>query len=370
MFTSIKANKIIGLTVITINDGKNISTVKEVIYDGIANQVKAIVVDEKGWFKSAKIIMIEDIQSIGEDAIIVADESVIVDSGDQNDNVVTTIVDDNNFLTKNEVVTSSGKKLGRVTDIYFNFPGGKVDAIEVSEGFLKNIGSGSKKIFITDVVTIGENNLIVKDIAEATFEEQGKDQGMNKVIADTKENVGNFTEAAVVKSQETFEAAKHTTADIAHKVSDKTQEVVNSDQVQSAIHKTQEVATNVKDTVIDKFDETKEYVQSGNLKEDSQQKFAELKSQTENFVNAAKEKTEGVLNDSKTNLVDVTDTAKVAMLDKRIQDSIGKTVGDIILLSKSDTIMAQTGDIVTHSLVNQAKIEGNLEKLLDNLVSV
>jgi uncharacterized protein YrrD len=367
MSVSIKANSIIGLPVITVIDGKNIQKVKEIIYDGQDNQVKAIVVDEKGWFHNAKIILIHNIQSIGKDAILIHDESMIIDADNQHDSIISSIVNDDNFLTKNEVITESGKKLGRVTDIYFNFPGGDVDAIEVSEGFIKNIGSGTKKVQIIDVITIGENNLIVKDYAEDEFEEQGKNQGLNKVVADTKENVSNIAETTTTKAQDTFEAAKVVTADIAQRTTDKTQEIIHSDPVQNAMQKTKEAADNVKDTVTEKYDEAKDHIESGKLKDNLQSTFEKVKEKAGDAVEVVKEKAGGAVDTTKETAAKANDNVQSSITEKRIHDAIGKNVGDILLLSKSDDIMASKGDFVTHELVEQARKEGNLDKLLDNI---
>lgn len=334
MSNLIKANSIIGLPVITTVDGKNIHSVKEIIYDGRDNKVKAIVVDEKGWFHNAKIILIDDIQSIGTDAVLVYDSSMITDADDQNDDVISSIVNDDNFLTKNEVITEGGKKLGRVTDIYFNFPGGNVDAIEVSEGFIKNIRSGTKKVQISDIITIGENNLIVKEYAQDHFDEQGKNQGLNKFMSETKENVGNLTEIA----------------------SDKTQEIVNSDLIKNAVQSTQEVANNLKTTVTDKYDQAKEHIQSDKLEKDLNSTFEKVKEKTGEIVDGTKQA-----------VSDTSDQAVEEVLEKRIHNAIGKTIGGVLLLNKDDEIMASEGDIVTHQLIQQAKEVGNLDILLENI---
>ena len=367
MSVSIKANSIIGLPVVTIADGKNVQTVKEIIYDGLSNQVKAIVVDEKGWFSNAKIILIESIQSIGEDAILIENESLIIDADNQHDNVVSSIANDDNFLTKNEVMTESGTKLGRVTDIYFNFPGGDVDAIEVSEGLLKNITSGTKKVRITDVITIGEDNLIVKDYAEEQFEEQGQAQGLNKVIADTKENATILAAATATKAKETVEAVKATTADLAQKASDKTQEIVENEQMQNAINKTKEMAGDAKDMAVQKYDQAKDHIQSGELQNNMQNTFDTVKEKTSNVIEEVKNKTADVAHNTQQAATETTQKMEISITQKRIDDSIGKNVGNIVLLSKSDEILASEGDFVTHELIDQAKREGILDKLLDNI---
>jgi uncharacterized protein YrrD len=158
---TIKASSMGNLPIITINDGKKISKVRDIIYDGQSNQVKALLIDEKGWFKGAKILLLNNINSIGPDAVIIDDEDCFVYSDELNENNTSVIVDDHNFLTKNQVITESGTDLGRVTDLFFEFPSGNVITIEVSKGFLQNMGSGSKHVNILDIVTIGKDSLIV-----------------------------------------------------------------------------------------------------------------------------------------------------------------------------------------------------------------
>jgi sporulation protein YlmC with PRC-barrel domain len=52
---TIKASSMGNLPIITINDGKTISKVRDIIYDGQTNQVKALLIDEKGFYTGAKI---------------------------------------------------------------------------------------------------------------------------------------------------------------------------------------------------------------------------------------------------------------------------------------------------------------------------
>ncbi len=162
-----KAKSIVGLPVLTVEDGNNEETcVTDVVYDSITNEVKALLVDDRGWFIGAKIVMLEDINSIGLDEVVIDSEELIIESDYKNQEVTTSLTDDSNFLTKNEVITQGGNILGRVTDIYFDFPTGAIDAVEVTEDLFQRYGPKCKKIFLSDVITMGENTLIVKNTAQ------------------------------------------------------------------------------------------------------------------------------------------------------------------------------------------------------------
>jgi uncharacterized protein YrrD len=284
---TIKASTISGFPIITLIDGKNVNKVKDVIYDSQNNQVKALLIDEKGWFKGAKILLLSDITSIGEDAVTIDSEQCFIHSDEQNDTNISVIVDEKNFLTKNQVMTESGKDLGRVTDLYFDFPTGEVVSIEVSKGFLQNMGSGTKNINITDIVTVGTDNLIVKDFTEEVFDAQGQVQGANKVVADTKDAASSV----VTKAQDVFESAKT-----------KLDEIVHSDQVQGAIEKTKEVASNVKDKVVDTYHDTKDNIESGKAQEDMKQGMEDTKEKLADAYHNTKEKISDTYHDAKDNI--------------------------------------------------------------------
>ncbi len=294
---TIKASAMGNLPIITINDGKKVSKVKDVIYDGQTNHVKALLIDEKGWFKGARILMLSDINSIGHDAVIIKDEDCFVYSDEVNDSNIAVIVDDNNFMTKNKVMTESGTDLGRVTDLFFDFPTGEVVTIEVSKGFMHNLGSGAKNINIHDIITIGEDNLIVRDFTEEAMEIQGQEQGVNKLATDTKDKATSIIDAAkskideVVHSkpvQDTMDKTKEIAGNVKEKVVTTYQgakENIESGQaqehVQNAMDKTKEIAGNVKEKVVTTYHDAKDNVQSGQAQEDMQGKMNEGKEKIE-----------------------------------------------------------------------------------------
>lgn len=318
--TNIKANSAIGLQVTTIKEGKNIYKVKDVVYDGKLNKVTALVVDEKGWFNNAKIIQIQDITSIGHDAVLIEDETKVINANDSHKGDTSAIANDDNFLTKNEVLTEGGTNLGRVTDIYFDFPSGSVDAIEVSQGIIKNILSGTKKVNITDIITVGDSNLIVKDFTEDKFDHQGEEQGLTKVFSDTKSVV--------------------------------------SDAATTVSNKTSETAQNLKQSANDWNQDTDSHgkTKMDQFKENVSQKFDQAKTSISQTVSETKDAAG-----------DKTNQVKEDLESKRIEGAVGKILVNTAILDKQDQTIAAPGDIITHKIVDLAKANGVLYKLLDNV---
>jgi uncharacterized protein YrrD len=342
---SIKANSLINLPVITVEDGKNINTIKDIVYDGITNKVTAFVVDEKGWFNTAKIILMQDIQSIGKDAILIQNESKIVTADSQVDKSVALTANNDNFLDTNEVITQSGTKLGQVTDIYFNEITGKLEAIEVSEGFLKKIVSGTKKIVLDDIITIGKENLIVEDIVEENIEIQSQHQGINKVAQDIKTTSVSMVSQASDRMQEATEVVK-----------EKTQEVLGREAVQNAVHKTQAVAGSVKEKTTEIYQDAKDNIESGQAEASLKNSFGIAKDRLTEISVTAKEKTADTMSLAKDNLT-----------DRRIQSTLGKPIAQPAVYSQDQEIIAVKGDIVTPDLVELAKSKDSLNNLLNGV---
>lgn len=353
---SIKANSLIGLPVITINDGQKVNTIKDVVYDGNTNQVTAFVVDEKGWFNVAKIILIGDISSIGKDAILIADESKIVTADSQVDQSIALTANDDNFLDTSDVITQSGTKLGKVTDIYFNETTGKLEAIEVSEGFLKNVVSGSKKITIDDIITVGKENLIVEDVVEENIEQQGQSQGLNKVFEDVKV----ATAAAAAQAGEKIHEATET-------VKAKTDEVVHSDGMQNAIHKTQEEASNLKDKVTDALDKTKASIESGEAEARLKHDFVLVKEKVVDVAGSAKEKVVGVAAVATDKVQSTASDMQQKSIQDRINMVVGKQIVDPLIYGKNNLIIASKGDIITPRLIEIARANDVLDRLLGSV---
>jgi uncharacterized protein YrrD len=165
----IKAKSIVGVPILTLDDNRKDHEVRDIIYNYVTNEVKAILVDERGWFRGSKVIPIEEVNTLDHDQLTIDSESAIIEFKHDSQDITTSLTDDSNFLTKNEVITQGGNILGRVTDIYFEFPSGKIDAFEVTEDLIQRFSPRTKKIYLRDVITMGENTLIVKNTAQDTL---------------------------------------------------------------------------------------------------------------------------------------------------------------------------------------------------------
>lgn len=205
----VKGNDIIELKIISLQDGQELERVKDIIYDPYTNEIRALLIDKGGWFSDAKVVLTKDIHSIGEDAVIIPSENHIKKASDVPKRIAS-IAKDNQYLTKTNIITEQGKEIGFVTDIYFDSVTGQVSEIEVSQGLLKNIQSGTKRVKVADILTIGENTTIVKSYTEEKFEEQGQHYGIQGSMNTAKHQTTSVIEQVKQKTQELTQRTQDT----------------------------------------------------------------------------------------------------------------------------------------------------------------
>ena len=177
---TIKASDIIGLKVVTLNDGKELHSVQDLLFDPQENVVRALLINIGGWFSNDKVLMLRDIHSIGKDAVVIQSERLLT-SANRVPKPVTTVAKGEKYLNSRTIITEGGTNMGKISDMDFDPKTGNVIAFEVTPNTLVTTQSGKKYIKIEDIITVGKNATIVKDSTTSTDE-----TGMNDVLENTK----------------------------------------------------------------------------------------------------------------------------------------------------------------------------------------
>jgi uncharacterized protein YrrD len=300
----IKGKDIVGLKVVAKNSGSFAGEVKELIYDPQSNRVRALLLGQNGLFGDSRLLMFDDITSIGKDVVIIETTKVIKKESEVPEEV-SQIARESNYLTKTKIITEDGKDLGTVSDIFFDENSGEVEEMEVSQG-LANLQSGKKRIKVEDIVTIGKDATIVKSSAEQDVEEQAKNQGVRGVLNEAKSKMGKE------EAQQTGEAVKEKTTNLVDEVGERLKEAGQR--------------------VADDFQQLKESPQV-------RQGIDQIKSKTEDIQGS--------------------------MVQRRIDTALGRYL-TVNVLNDNDEIIGHRGDMVTHKLIRQSDEAGMLNKVLDN----
>lgn len=154
-----KAHELIGLPVLTVDSGKQIGQVKDLLVGPDWN-IRGIMLEVKNWFSSLRYIPWEGIVAAGEDAITIPNESVIREF--EHVEECHAFLEGNRKIKGLPVITVGGHKLGVVEDVYLNQNWGKqIIGYELSEGFISDLKEGRRWLPMPESATKGEDAIIV-----------------------------------------------------------------------------------------------------------------------------------------------------------------------------------------------------------------
>ena len=231
-----KGKDIIGKSVISYNSGEKIATIKDLIFDQNENCLLGFLIDEGGWFSSAKILPLYSVTAIGVDAIIVPSREAIAPSNDYAN--IHRILENDNILNGTRIMTTDGRDLGKLIDLYFDEKTGIVEGYEASGGMFADAYSGRSFVPATQALKIGEDVAFVPVETVGLMEEQVG--GLKAAIQNANDKIQATAQIAGAKIQATAQVA-----------GDKMQETaqVASDKMQAA---GRVATTRVTDTIVDR----------------------------------------------------------------------------------------------------------------------
>lgn len=166
-----KSKAFIGMPIYTLEKGKRLGTVKDVIYDGERSKLIAFTLEEPGLISpERRILPFDKVGSIGRDAIMIEKDDVLIETKDYPEEARQ--LSQKGTLIGKRVITQSGNILGNITDILIDEDTGKAISFEVSGGVARDIGTGRNYVGAPEVVNLGEDAVIVPDNTEVVFTEQ------------------------------------------------------------------------------------------------------------------------------------------------------------------------------------------------------
>jgi uncharacterized protein YrrD len=165
-----KGTDLIGKPVVAFDTGQQFESIKDLLFDQENNQLLGFLVDEGGWFSSARVLPLQNIQSIGPDAVIVPAKNTVVSA--EQVPAIQRILQRNNVLKGTKIMTTDGRDLGTLADLYFNEETGAVEGYEASGGVFADAYSGRSFIPAPHTIKIGEDVAFVPPETADLMEEQ------------------------------------------------------------------------------------------------------------------------------------------------------------------------------------------------------
>jgi uncharacterized protein YrrD len=165
-----KGSEIIGKSVIAFDTGEKFETVLDLIFDQNSNRILGLLVDEAGWFSTSNVIPLNSVQSIGPDAIIVASKSAEVPASQIQE--IARVLEHNNIMKGTKIVSTDGRDLGKMIDLYFDEHSGEIEGYEVSGGLFADAYTGRSFVPAPETLKIGKDVAFVPSETADMMQEQ------------------------------------------------------------------------------------------------------------------------------------------------------------------------------------------------------
>lgn len=200
-----KAKSLLGLNIITQREGKNLGTVRDLIFDENSHKLIALLLSDRELFGmiDATVIPWTQVREIGPHAIMVPSEEVILKA--HNDPIIAESFDQKRKLDGKKVTTQGGEDLGRVSDLYLDELG-HVKGFEVSGGLFSDAFSGKRYMEMPVDITVGDDVVLVPQEIAAELERQKNEDpgGITAATNSLTSKAGEAYDTAKAKATEAY----------------------------------------------------------------------------------------------------------------------------------------------------------------------
>ncbi len=145
-----------GLAVVTLNGGEKLGRIDDVVFDPSAGRVTGFFVDRGGMFSKPKFLPAGDVQSLGDDALTVLSDKVLLDGPSALTGEIAAKTAENL-----PVLNPAGTVLGKVADIGLDTQSLTVPYLILATGIIGDTLHGKPHLPISAVQTVGADSVIV-----------------------------------------------------------------------------------------------------------------------------------------------------------------------------------------------------------------
>lgn len=178
------SKKILSMAVLSLENGEQIGKVKGLIIDPGTLNIAALVLEQKGgWFKEARVITFEHVQSVGEHAITVAKTRCIEKASSLPH--IMQLVRNNLEVIGAKVVSQDGNLLGTVEEYLFDPASGRLTSLEISGRLLDSLFKGKAYLPTEMIITLGKHAIIVDNSTQEKIIRQ--ESGLQETVKSVKD---------------------------------------------------------------------------------------------------------------------------------------------------------------------------------------
>lgn len=390
-----KGNEVIGKPVVSYSTGRRIDTIKDLIFDQNSNRLLGFLISEGGWFSSPRVLLLKDVLAIGADAVIISSKDNVFDVKRVPE--ISKILEYNNVLRGTRILTTDGRNLGTMVDLYFDNETGIVEGYEVSGGMFADAYSGRSFVPTPKTLKIGKDVAFVPIETALLMEEQvggikAAMQVAGEKVQETMQSTGEKLQGAGGKLKESSTSlSQNLSGQFNSALAGRAVEEAKGYRVRQFVRSDDGFIIAapgqiVSDSVVkfaQRFHQEELLLQAVGLstRDAAQSRANGLATVTGDRLRVTAYKAEDQLQEGaqklkveanhlwrqlKTGVADFQDRSTQAIEQKRIMGALGRPVNRVIL-DQQDQVILNVGELITHQSVEVSRQSGVLEVLLGSV---
>lgn len=150
-----KTKDLIGKGIVNQATGEQIATVTDIVLDNDARHVVALLTDSGGWFRDAKVVVWNTVNSIGDVIVVRGGTTEIIASSNPE---LAYLLEVKTPMTGTTIISHNGERIGTVGDLFID-DAGNVVGYEVRQGLINDL-SGRKFLPVENVAAVGKDAII------------------------------------------------------------------------------------------------------------------------------------------------------------------------------------------------------------------
>ena len=315
-----------------------------------------LLADEGGFLASSLVVPIEEVSSFGRDAVVVARRESVIPANQAPE--IGSIVARHQSLLGTRVFTETGDDQGKLNDVYFDEPTGRILGFELSGGVFADAAKGMRYVPVEELVRVGPDVAYVHPETADLLEQQRG--GLSGKLADVGDKAKGAMGEATAGAKAATEDAKPEEALLGKRTGRDVEDDNGAVVVPAGRRVTNDDIERAR--AADKLAELTTAVGLGEAGLAAAGAKDALGTAGDNAASLWDKFTRkvGEMTDAAGQRVDHEQTKR--RLDQ-IEDAVGRPVTKVFL-DLEDRVILDLGDLITHAAIQRAHEAGSLDSLL------
>lgn len=158
-----RAKTLLDLPIVSLADGRVVGRVRDVIFDPPSGRIAGLLVKESGLLSDARVVPMDRVRSLGDDAVTVPDRSAVQAS--LRVKPLRRLLNSGVRLAGLHLLTEGGRDLGTIDEVFIG-KSGEIVGYELNPGLVEETMRGKRLVPAAELMAAGPDAAIVPDHVE------------------------------------------------------------------------------------------------------------------------------------------------------------------------------------------------------------